>query len=143
MEQNNYNGNEQNNSMNSEVQNSQPDNSNASIPNNFSQTDAPREVPPQNYYASSQRYYNREEMAPPMTLGDFFIMFLIMMIPLVNIIMLFVWGFSSDTNPNKSNFCKAQLIMMAIGIVMSILFWGFFIAVLMAALQSTDYSMLF
>ncbi len=143
MEQNNYNGSEQNNSMNSEAQNLQPDNSNASFQNNYSQMDAPREVPPQNYYASSASYYNREEMAPPMTLSDFFIMFLILMIPIVNVIMLFVWGFSSDTNPNKSNFCKAQLIMMAITFVLMILLWGMIFAFVMAILQSQDAAMLF
>lgn len=143
MEQNNYNGSEQNNSMNSEAQTPQPDNSNASFQNNYSQTDAPREVPPQNYYASSESYYNRQEMAPPITLGDFFIMFLVMIIPVVNIIMLFVWGFSSDTNPNKSNYCKAQLILIAIGIVVSMLFWGLIIAILVAAFQSQEMAMLF
>ncbi|MEP6881779.1 MAG: hypothetical protein ABI866_07295, partial [Dokdonella sp.] len=45
-------------------------------------------------------------------------------IPLVNIVMLFVWGFSSTTNPNKSNFCKAYLIIFLITIVLFFLFGG-------------------
>jgi len=37
-----------------------------------------------------------------------------MMIPLVNIVMMLVWVFSSNTNPNKANYFKAALIMFAI-----------------------------
>ena len=37
-----------------------------------------------------------------------------MMIPLVNLIMMFVWAFSSNTNPNKANYFKAALILFAI-----------------------------
>ena len=32
----------------------------------------------------------------------------------VNIVLLFVWAFSGDTNENKKNYCKAQLIILAI-----------------------------
>lgn len=62
--------------------------------------------------------------APVMSLGDWIITFIVLAIPLVNIIMLFVWGFSSSTNPNKSNFCKAYLILMLIAIVLFFLFGG-------------------
>ena len=34
----------------------------------------------------------------------------LMSIPLVGSIMLFVWAFSSGTNPSKSNWAKATLI---------------------------------
>jgi hypothetical protein len=40
----------------------------------------------------------------------------------VNIVMLFVWGFSAGTNPSKRNFCRAYLIWMLIGIVLFVLF---------------------
>lgn len=53
---------------------------------------------------------------------------LIMMIPLVNLIMMFVWAFSSNTNPNKANYFKAALILfaivMAIYLVLAVVFWG-------------------
>jgi len=47
---------------------------------------------------------------------------LILCIPLVGIIMLFVWGFADGTHPSKRNFCRAYLIWMLIGIVIFILF---------------------
>lgn len=55
------------------------------------------------------------------TMGQYLIMFLIMAIPIAGIVMLFVWGFSSETGPNKKNFARAYLIMMAIAIGVGIL----------------------
>ena len=53
---------------------------------------------------------------------------LIMMIPLVNLIMMFVWAFSSNTNPNKANYFKAALILfaivMVIYLVLAVVFFG-------------------
>ena len=53
---------------------------------------------------------------------------LIMIIPLVNLIMMFVWAFSSNTNPNKANYFKAALILfaivMAIYLVLAVVFLG-------------------
>ena len=62
--------------------------------------------------------------APVMSLGDWIITFIVLMIPLVNIIMVFVWGFSKTTNPNKANFCKAYLILIAISVVLFFLLGG-------------------
>ena len=53
---------------------------------------------------------------PPVTLGDWIITFIIMAIPIVNIIMLFVWGFG-NTNTSKANWAKASLIFMLIAFV--------------------------
>ncbi|MDA3879828.1 MAG: hypothetical protein PF436_05510 [Prolixibacteraceae bacterium] len=49
--------------------------------------------------------------------SDWVITLLLLAIPLVNIIMLFVWAFGSGANPNKANFAKAALIWVLIGIV--------------------------
>jgi len=62
--------------------------------------------------------------APVISLGEWIITFIVLAIPLVNIIMLFVWGFSSSTNPNKQNFCKATLIIYLVAIVCFFLFGG-------------------
>jgi len=70
-----------------------------------------------------------------MSLGDWLITFIVLAIPLVNIVMLFVWGFSSSTNPNKANFCKAYLILALIGIVLFFLFGGM---AFMAAMQGAS-----
>ena len=43
------------------------------------------------------------------------------MIPIVNIVMLCIWGFGSETNANKRNWARAMLISMAIGIVLAII----------------------
>lgn len=57
----------------------------------------------------------------PITVGQWILTFIILAIPIVNIIMLFVWGFSGDTNISKKNYAKATLILVAIGVVLSIL----------------------
>lgn len=56
------------------------------------------------------------------SLGDWVITLLILAIPIVNLVMLFVWGFSDGTPPSKQNFCRAYLIWMLIGIVVFVLF---------------------
>ncbi|WP_010255852.1 hypothetical protein [Myroides injenensis] len=56
-----------------------------------------------------------------MSVGDWIVTLLIMLIPLVNIVMLFVWGFDNNGNRNRANWAKAQLIFMAIGIGLWIL----------------------
>lgn len=53
--------------------------------------------------------------------GSWFVTILITAIPLIGIIMLFVWGFSDATNPNKKNWARAALIWVAIAIVINIL----------------------
>jgi hypothetical protein len=58
----------------------------------------------------------------PMSVSDWFITILILGIPLVNLIMYLVWAFSSGTNLNKKNFCKATLIWILIGIVLGIVY---------------------
>ena len=62
--------------------------------------------------------------APVISLGEWFITFIVLAIPLVNIIMLFVWGFSGNTNPSKQNFCKATLIIYLVCFVLFFLFGG-------------------
>ena len=54
----------------------------------------------------------------PMTMGEWLVTLLIMAIPCVNIIMCFVWGFSSNGNLNRRNFCRAYLIILAVVFVL-------------------------
>ncbi|OPL07649.1 MAG: hypothetical protein AVO33_04320 [delta proteobacterium ML8_F1] len=49
---------------------------------------------------------------------------LIMMIPLVNLIMPFVWAFSSNTKSSKANYFRALLLLTLAGLVLYILFAG-------------------
>lgn len=63
-----------------------------------------------------------ERESSPVSLGDWMVTLLILWIPLVGIIMLFVWGFADGTHPSKRNFCRAYLIWLLIGIVIFVLF---------------------
>lgn len=38
----------------------------------------------------------------------------LLMIPIVNIVLVFVWAFSKNTNINKRNFARASLLLTAI-----------------------------
>ena len=57
----------------------------------------------------------------PMSLGEWMITLLILFIPCVNIVMMFVWAFSSKQKKSKSNFFKAQLIYTGIMILLYII----------------------
>ncbi|MCD7930037.1 MAG: hypothetical protein LUH15_00925 [Tannerellaceae bacterium] len=58
------------------------------------------------------------------SVGEWIVTFILMGIPVVGFIMLCVWAFGNNTSPAKANFAKAALIMMVIGFVLVILFWG-------------------
>ncbi len=58
----------------------------------------------------------------PVSLGHWILTLIVLAIPLVNIIMLFVWGFASGVQPSKRNFCRAYLVILAIVFVVAILF---------------------
>jgi len=72
---------------------------------------------------------------PPVSFGSWMLTLFLMMIPLVNIIMLFVWAFG-DSNPSKANYAKASLLWAAIGIVVYILV---FVLILGAGISLSDY----
>lgn len=67
------------------------------------------------------------------SVGDWVITFLLMMIPLVNFIMLFVWAFGSNTAESKANWAKAGLIWYLISIGLVIVFWGSIMAMVVGA----------
>ena len=69
-------------------------------------------------YQYQQPQDNLEE---PMSMGEWLISLLVMMIPCVNIVMMFVWAFSSTEKKSKSNFFKAYLIFFAIMIAFMII----------------------
>ena len=64
-----------------------------------------------------------------LSIGNWFVTILVMSIPLVGLIMLFVWGFGNG-NKNRANFCKAMLIWAAVWIVLGIVFSTIFMGVL-------------
>lgn len=67
------------------------------------------------------------------SMGEWLITMLIMIIPLVNLIMLFVWAFGSNTPESKANWAKAQLVWMVIGVILVAIFWGTIAAIFVGA----------
>lgn len=57
----------------------------------------------------------------PVSVGEWICLYLVMMIPCVNIIMMFVWSFGAGVKESKKNFCRAQMILFAIMFVISII----------------------
>ncbi len=54
----------------------------------------------------------------PVSVTDWLITYLIMAIPLVNIVMAFIWAFGENTKPSKANWAKAMLIISLIALVL-------------------------
>ena len=75
--------------------------------------------------------------APVQSTKDWVITLLISFIPVVGFVMLFVWAFGANENPNKANWAKAMLIWYAIGCVLVFLLWSTVIA-FVVALGSND-----
>lgn len=57
-----------------------------------------------------------------MTLGNWLVTMLLMIIPIVNIVLMFVWAFGANVNRSKKTFFQAQLIITGISIVLMIIF---------------------
>ena len=73
------------------------------------------------------------ETAPVMTMKDWVITLLITCIPMVGFVMLFVWGFSDSANPNKKNWARAALIMLAVSTVLYFVIFGLIFGTMMAS----------
>lgn len=58
----------------------------------------------------------------PVSLGDWILTLIVLAIPIVGIVMLFVWGFSSGTHPSKQNYCRATLILFAVMFALMVVF---------------------
>lgn len=71
----------------------------------------------------NQEYLDTRNQAP-VSVGDWVVTLILTSIPLVGFIMLLVWAFGSSAPVSKSNYAKAALIMMVIGFVLVMLFWG-------------------
>ena len=65
-----------------------------------------------------KQYENR-----PMTVGDWVGSILLLLIPIANIVLLFVWAFGDMAPQSKRNWARAQLIWMLIAFVLVFLFY--------------------
>lgn len=72
----------------------------------------------ENQYQNEMEYTCEE----PISVGNWMLIMLILAIPIVGIVMAFVWGFGNTSQKTKKNFSRAILIYYAISIVLGILF---------------------
>lgn len=59
----------------------------------------------------------------PVSISDWMVTYILLCIPIVNIIMLFVWAFGSSPE-SKANWAKATLLWMVIGGVLVAILLG-------------------
>lgn len=73
----------------------------------------------QNAYSQNEDLQGNPQISiedvSPLSIGDYLIMYLVLLIPIANIIMPFVWAFG-DYNVNKKNLAKAMLIFFFISV---------------------------
>ena len=65
-----------------------------------------------------KQYENR-----PMSVADWVGSILLLLIPIANIVLLFVWAFGGNAPLSKRNWARAQLIWMLIAFVLVFLFY--------------------
>lgn len=61
------------------------------------------------------------QLEEPVSVSEWFLSTLLMVVPIVNIVMVFVWAFGGGSKKSKSNYFKAYLIWIAIGVVIGII----------------------
>ena len=69
---------------------------------------------------------------------DYFLMELVTKVPILRVVLYCVWGFSADTNENRKNWSRAQLIWLAVGIVFTVA--GIALATLLAGTTTAIFS---
>lgn len=63
-----------------------------------------------------QQPYTGQNLSAPMSTWDFIKMYLLLLIPIANIVLVFVWAFGDNVNINKRNLMRANLIVTGIGL---------------------------
>lgn len=79
-----------------------------------------------------------EKRATEMSVGDWLITFLITAIPIVGVVMLFVWAFGSNDNTTRGTWAKANLIMILIMIALYTIFMLVFGAAFLAGMSGME-----
>lgn len=119
--QNGYQNNYQNNWQNG-YQNNYQDNWQSSYPNSY-----------QNNWQNGCQNNGQTELEEPVKISEWVLALVLMLIPCVNIIMMFVWAFSSTEKKSKSNFFKAYLIFFGISMGIMLLLWAAIVFVALLA----------
>lgn len=87
-----------------------------------------QQVPPQPTYQPQAQTYqpNYTQSAPktwpPVKVGEWIGVMIVMGIPIINFVMLLVWAFGSG-NPSKANWAKARLLLgVILGVLISLIY---------------------
>ena len=102
--------------QNTQFNANQPSSYNANQPSPYNANQPPPYQP--------QQYHQGANQWPHMRIGDWIVTSLLMLIPIVNIVLMFVWAFGGNVNPSKKSFFQAALIFSLIGVILSVLFIG-------------------
>lgn len=78
-------------------------------------------------------------LSKPLTIKNYLAIFFLMLIPIVGIVLIFVWAFGSDVNINKKNYARAQLIYALILFGISLLFSSVLIGIITNLISSLAY----
>ena len=73
-----------------------------------------------------------------MSMGDWVLTILALMIPCAGIILYFVWAFGKNGNINRRNYCRAALVIELVIIILSIIVMVIFGAALLQPIRHTD-----
>ena len=80
-----------------------------------------QQAPQQRYQQQMPQHSSRwQPMNDVTSTGEWFLNLFLVAIPLVGLILLFVWAFGSGTASSKKNWARANLIWILIGIIVSI-----------------------
>lgn len=80
----------------------------------------PVQPAPQPGPAPAYQYNDRNNLVKPLSVGSYIGIFILMAIPIVNLIMLLVWSFSDTVNLNKKHYAIAVLVMILISILITV-----------------------
>ena len=100
---------------------------------NESENMVPAGPEPQNYQDANT--------AEVMGVWDWVLMNVVVLIPLVNLILMIVWSLDKNTNPNRSNFAKGYLIVLAARVLISVLLIGMFIGLIVRIVNNIGYNL--
>jgi len=56
----------------------------------------------------------------PVSIGNWLLTFILLAIPLVNLIMLIIWAAGSSTHPSKKTFAQAYFVLILIAICIGV-----------------------
>jgi len=135
MDNNNFNNSNNNNTNNNDYNSYNYNSNNSNQQQQYNQTNFNQQPFNQNY----QPGYSNQELEPPISLGSWLIIMLLVAIPCVNIIMLFIWAFSRDVSTTKKNYSRAMLIFIAISIVLGLIFGSVISSILYSITNSYYY----